>query len=368
MKKSELLQIVIIIASSLIVGVTLMTKMVERSTVRAFGDLDVDFGVPEGEPIFVFNDFKPGDCTSKQITVVNNGPDDAKVAVRSKNEENVDGLASQLTIVISENSTDIYGGSNGEKRLDDFFADSDNENGVPLSTVTGNGGSAVYTFTVCFEWEAGNKYQETKVVFDLTFGEISVPIELPDECKELEGIITEVIWGTEGNDKIKGTIASELIWALGGNDKIDPSSGHDCVIAGDGNDKVIDSTGNDIIWGGGGNDKLEGGDGFDKIHGGEGNDTLDGGSDDDEIWGDAGNDAIKGGSGNDLIYGGAGQDNIKAGSGNDMVYGEEDKDKIDGGSGDDYLDGDGSDHDVLKGGSGNDTCINGEVLTSCELP
>ena len=301
------------------------------TTSRAFGDLFITF---ESDPLFNFDDFKPGDCTEKSITVTNSGIEDARVAIKSDKEQIVGDfdLSTQLDFVVSENSIPLYGdlSSTGPKTLAEFYVDSDAMDGIILSDVPGNGGQTIYKIKICFDLNSGNDYQETKTVFDLIFGEILVPIKLPPECRHLEGIVTEKIEGTEGNDELEGTTASELILGFGGNDDIDPNGGHDCVVAGEGNDRVDSSTGNDVI------------------SGGEGDDRLKGGSENDVIWGGIGNDRIEGGTGTDTLYGE---------NGNDRVYGESDND---------YLDG-GADTDRLYGGSGTDTCVAGENLSSCEI-
>ena len=73
----------------------------------------------------------------------------------------------------------------------------------------------------------------------------------------------------------------------------------------------------------------------------------------------------KGGRGDDIIYGGEGDDCINAGSGEDDVYGGPGNDTIYGGNHADYLDG-GAGIDHIDGGWHSDTCVNGEILSSCE--
>lgn len=156
---------------------------------------------------------------------------------------------------------------------------------------------------------------------------------------------------------------------------------------------IYGNGGNDIICGSDYIDFIAGGGGNDTIFGGDGDDAIDGGAKDDIIYGGRGNDTIfggvgaspasgvacelqyveaagriylaKGGSGDDIIYGGAGDDCINAGSGEDDVFGGDGNDTIYGGNHADYLDGgDGFDH--IDGGWHSDTCVNGEILSSCE--
>jgi len=278
----------------------------QTTTVKAFGDLTVDFGVPTNDPIFTVTNMLPGDCEDRQIVVTNDGDDDAVVAIRSDNEIDDDSLSEVLTIEIS-NGQSLYFDT-----LKQFFIDSDYPDGIFLQNLT-PGQEETYSVNICFDTSATEIYKNTSVTFDLIFGEIVSDISLPPECAHLAGAITETIEGTNGNDELKGTRANELILGLGGNDKIDGKGGDDCIVGAEGNDKLDGGTGRDIIVGGIGNDKLEGGTNNDKLYGGPGND---------ELFGD---------------------------------------------TGDDFLDG-GEDRDYLKGGTGEDTCINGETVhKSCEF-
>lgn len=375
---------------------------------QAFGDLLVTFKdqITIDGPIFTFDDFKPGDCSqASEIEVANAGINTALVAIRSENVGDLGNLSQALSIVISENSTDLYGGSSstGPKTLHDFFTDSANPDGIPLSNLAGSQ-TTTYLIQICFYPDAGNEYQEKSLEFDIVFGELLPdPGELPLECIHLQGIITEIVEGTPEDDRLHTTTASELILLYEGDDRVDASSGDDCIVGsdggdridagtgndvviaglgndrvrtgtgndfvygGDGNDRIDTGSGEDVVWGGEGNDDIETGSGNDEIHGGPGNDDIDSGDDNDLIYGDEGNDEIRSGSGDDIIHGGLGNDTIRAGSGEDEVYGDEGNDVLRGGSGDDYLDG-GPDIDVLKGNSGDDTCIAGENLSSCESP
>lgn len=346
--------------------------------------IEYDSGGPTF-PIFIEEDFKPGDCAVESVTINHLQDEEVDIQIRSARIRDKDKLSKVLSVVIRENSTDIYGGSGptGDKTLRNFFRES-RPLGILLASFLGQG-TKTFEIEVCFDIDAGNKYQETKVKFDLIFFEKAPPIRLPDECKELEGVVTSVIEGTDGNDSIRGTRASELILAKGGNDHVDGAGGDDCIIGGGGSDRLLDGGSgndiivggpgndridggqkNDIIYGSDGNDRLDGGQGHDYIDGGKGNDKIDGGSGNDEIMGGEGNDRIDGESGSDLIYGGLGNDRIWGGPSNDDLYGDQGDDRIDGDSGDDYLNG-GPDHDELKGGSGTDTCVQGEVVNSCEL-
>jgi Ca2+-binding RTX toxin-like protein len=375
----------IIVFAAVILLPTLLIIYKNQSTknVKAYGNLVVDYGqVVNEEPMFDFNDFKPGDCEERIITITNLSDSQSVVYTRSENEQINGNLTDALYFSIFDTSLNYYYGENNSKTLTDFFDDSLFP-GIPLFTLEGVEFVTI-TFKVCFEITAGNEYQETSTIFDIIFSEGGSPIDLPDECLHLLGTITEVVEGTEGDDDIQGSVANELILAYGGNDEIDASSGSDCVIGGDGDDEIDSESGNDVVIGGEGNDEIDTGSGNDIVYGGPGEDEIDtgtgndvvyagddddeveAGTDDDLVYGGLGNDEIDGESGNDEVYGEEGNDTIRGGSDNDFLFGGSGNDLIRGNSGEDFLDG-GSDFDELKGGSDDDTCINGEDLFSCEL-
>jgi len=359
--KKQLVRILLLIA--VLAGLGLYAKISGvQFGVRANIVGNLKFTYPHGltpETLFNEGDFKPGDCKSAIVNVENLSAGNSIVGVYSDGELDSDGFSSALTITIWDNGNILY----GPETLATFFAKSDILNQINLLTLPGNG-TVELRFEVCFPNTDDNELQGDSVVFDLNFGQIVPPIDLPDECDPLEGIVTRVIEGTEGNDNIHGTVAPELILGKGGNDKIDGSSGSDCIIAGPGNDKVYGTTGDEIIVGGPGNDELDGGTHNDTIYGGEGNDKISGGSDVDKLYGGEGNDNISGGSSNDIIHGDGGNDTISGGSGEDGLYGEAGNDSIKGDSQDDFLDG-GNGTDSLTGNSGDDNCINGETVSSC---
>ena len=305
------------------------------------------FTYPGGvTPETLFNelDFKPGDCKEVIVKVENLSSGNSIVGVFSDGEFESDGLAGNLEITITDGVNPPF---YGPLPLSTFFADSDVLNEIELLTLAGNATVELH-FIVCFPDTDDNELQGDSVVFDLKFGHIKPPIDLPEVCDDLEGIVTEVIDGTPGDDEIDGTTASELIQGFEGNDEIDAGGGHDCIIGGPGEEDIDGGSGNDIIDGGTENDDIDAGSGDDFVEAGDGDDKIDSGSGEDEIYGQGGNDKISGGSGNDTLYGQEGDDNIKGGSGND------------------YLNG-GADTDTLNGNSGTDTCTLGESYSSCEL-
>lgn len=98
------------------------------------------------------------------------------------------------------------------------------------------------------------------------------------------------VFGTRGNDKLKGTMAKEIFYG------------------GPGNDVISGGRGNDILCGGDGRDTLSGGDGKDVLVGDRGNDTLAGGPGNDKLYGNRGVDTLQGGPKKDLCSTGQGKD------------------------------------------------------------
>lgn len=217
-----------------------------NNTVQAVGDLNVDWGVPDGEPIFVVTNMMPGDIESHSVNVINNATSARPVAVRGVKTSETGDLSTVLDFVISEGLTDLYGGTSltGPKTLADFFAESDPINGIPLS-VLGPGLTTTYTFKATFQDSAGNPFQNASVVFGLIIG---IGFEIPQECQNIN-FPGQPIFGTSGNDNIKGTNFNDLIIAFEGDDKVNGSNGDDCIIGNQGNDKLDGSNGDDVIFG-----------------------------------------------------------------------------------------------------------------------
>ena len=354
-----------ILAVAMIVAVVNIYQNNQPSMVRAIGDLSVDFGVPEGDPIFVINNMLPTDSESHSADVTNNGSEPRDVKVKGVVQSETGSISTVLSIVVSEGTTDLYGGSSptGPKHLSDFFTES-GPNGIPLSSING-GDSTTYIFKVTFDAEAGNEFQGKSVVFDLIIGIGGSDGEVPAECSQIT-FDGEPIFGTAGNDKIKGNGGNNLIFGLEGNDKIDGGGGDDCIVGGEGNDRITDSSGRDVIFGNAGNDYIDAGSGNDLVNGGEGNDHLIGGSGNDIVFGNSGEDHLEGGSDNDDLHGGTENDLLEGGSGQDQLFGDEGQDNLRGGSDNDFLDG-GFGGGSLNGDSGIDTCVNWTTKIKCEL-
>ncbi len=114
--------------------------------------------------------------------------------------------------------------------------------------------------------------------------------------------VTNVIYGTDGDDIIYGTPEGDLILGLGGDDFL------------------VGLDGNDVLCGGPGDDLLEGGNGNDILDGSDGADLMFGGPDDDLLCGGPGNDSLEGDLGDDVLDGGAGIDTLLGGRGYNVLY------------------------------------------------
>lgn len=187
--------------------ITVRNKNKLADTVRAFGDLLVDFHVGPNEPIFVVNDFKPGDCEERSVDVNNGGAVPRNISVKgvktapTGNDEDPNKLEGISDLTISDTNK-LY-----SHKLFEFFTDSKDENGVPLGLVN-PGGVITYKFKVCFPSEAGNQYQQKSVVFDLTFGVLTanhiVINEVYYNVDSAHGIDSYKDRGSPKNDKKKG--------------------------------------------------------------------------------------------------------------------------------------------------------------------
>ena len=122
--------------------------------------------------------------------------------------------------------------------------------------------------------------------------------------------VTNVIYGTEGDDVLYGTSENDLILGLGGDDFIIGLGGDDVLCGG---------PGNDIIEGVSGNDRLDGGTGDDLLLGGSGNDIICGGDGNDSLEGEAGDDILDGGEGADTLLGGTGCDTLYSADAADVM-------------------------------------------------
>lgn len=161
--------------------------------------------------------------------------------------------------------------------------------------------------------ETGGSYwdvSDSSSLADALFAAISAPIAEPTPTLATDGVppsyacfgVTNVVYGTDGDDVIYGTPGNDLVFGLGGNDFI------------------ISLGGNDVLVGGPGRDILEGGEGNDVLMGGEGDDLLFGGAANDIVCGGPGNDSLEGEAGNDILDGGEGYDTLLGGNGQNLLY------------------------------------------------
>lgn len=263
-------------------------------TAFAVGDLTVNWGVPEGQPIFTITNAAPGKSVTKTVTIQNGAPSARPISIKGDiTQQNPPTYATKLFIEISQNGTDIYGSGNSKTLKN--FVDDGGLNGISLGTL-GTGQSKNFDITITFDTNAGNDFQNATITFNLLIG---ITTNIPAECTGMQ-FNGPTVFGTIGNDNLRGTSKNEIIVALEGNDIIDGGSGNDCIIAGEGNNIIDGGSGNDIITSLSGSDKIDGGSGDDSSLSGSGNDTLLGGSGNDVLNGGGGSDTADGGSGNDV--------------------------------------------------------------------
>lgn len=171
----------IIIALTIIAGVLKFVgpEIFKPSTVRAFGDLTVNFHVPTNAPIFVVNNMKPGDMETRNVDVSNGGSTPHLISVKGVRTGGTGAdpkLETILDIVIKDGATPVYGSGSatGSKTVNDFFTDSSNPDSVQLNTIT-PGNSKTYNFIVTFPSPSGNDFQAKSVIFDIIFGDGTPP-------------------------------------------------------------------------------------------------------------------------------------------------------------------------------------------------
>lgn len=376
--KIAFVKILVIGLAALLVFNLASANFFGNNTVEAVGDLNVNWGVDDGDPIFVVSNFLPGDSESRTVSITNGGTTTRDVSVRGIQTNVPENLEDVVDFVISGASGDIYGGTTGAKTLENFFVDAGGPNGLLLFSLA-SGETKTATFKATFDPDSGNEFQNTQVIFDLIIG---LNFEIPTECEGIE-LSPNPIIGTSAAETLTGTPGNDLIMGLEGADHINGNDGDDCIMGGAEGDKINGNNGADMIFGEDGGDTIHGNNGEDKIFGGSGGDIIQGNNDNDLIVGGAGGDnlsgengddtilgnedadSIEGGNGNDHLEGGAASDVIEGGNGDDVILGDDGTDALFGGSGDDNIDG-GAGIDSADGNSGTDTCI-AESESNCEL-
>jgi trimeric autotransporter adhesin len=228
---------------------------------------------------------------------------------------------------------------------------------------------------------------------------LNIPTTMADILL-VDGAIATVTNGLDGDDIIRGGLASDTIYGGAGNDYLKDGIGGDLLDGGAGNDTLVGSNaagsandadmllggaGNDQLWGLFGDDTLDGGAGADHMRGGWGDDvyivddvgdlvfesaadigffdlvqssvsfvlafnlerlTLTGAGDitgtgndlDNVILGNAGANVLRGSDGNDRLIGGHGDDSLRGDQGNDFLAGGAGTNILDGGAGLDRVD------------------------------
>jgi len=317
MKKTLKILLILVGAFLLINSRDKFRQLILGRTAQAVGDLIIDWGVPAGQPIFMVDNFMPGDTETRQVSIFNGASSVKPVAIVGTKTEELANLANVLEIIISQNSTDLYGGSLGTKTLTQFFQESTIPNAIFLFNLN-PGESKKINFTVKFQEGAGNSFQKAKVVFDIIIG---LYYQIPEECQWIK-FSRPPIFGTEKNDVLRGGNGNDLIFGFAGNDRISGSNGDDCLVGGLGIDRIDGSNGNDVILGEAGNDVIDASNGDDRIFGGEGNDRVDASNGNDYVEGNEGDDTLRGGNGNDILLGGLGDDTARGNLGNDRCEAE----------------------------------------------
>ncbi|MEK7580935.1 MAG: calcium-binding protein [Patescibacteria group bacterium] len=343
--KSKLFKILAINLSLILAISFIAPKAFDSSTVLAIGDLAVDWGVPEGNPIFTITNMAPGQTETRTVSVTNTGSGIRPVGIRGVKTSEAGNISTVLNITISLGATDLYGGTSptGPKTLANFFTESAGINGIFLSNI--NSGQTVnYIVKVNFQNSAGNEFQNSQVIFDLIIG---ISIDLPQECEAMQ-FSGSPIFGTSQGDSLKGTPNNDLIIGFEGGDSIDGKGGDDCILGGIGGDSLKGGEGNDFVFGNEDHDSLKGGSGVDLLVGGAGHDSIYGEGGSDKLVGEDGDDSLHGGGGDDELQGGDGKDSLKGGGQNDTLIG-----------------GAGS-FDSANGEGGTDVCV-AESEKNCEL-
>lgn len=342
---------VLFLSLTIVAAASLIYQSQKAETVYAVGAINVEWGVPDGDPIFVVSNMLPGDVEEREVEVINNDTVARNIIVKGVKTAETLNFSTILDFVILEGATPIYGtgSGTGPKTLAQFFTESDPD-GIELSQVAASG-SNNYTFRATFPSSAGNEWQGASVVFDLIIS-MDAGGDIPAECSHID-FSGDPIFGTAIGDNLQGTEGNDLIFGLEGGDSINGKGGDDCLVGNEKGDSIFGGPGNDVLLGLEDGDSLKGEDGEDLLIGAGGGDTLKGGNDNDELYGNEGHDSLDGEAGDDFLDAADGDDSLFGGAGNDEMHAGPGKDSARGGTGNDIIKGDG-DGDILKGEDGND--------------
>lgn len=197
----------------------------------------------------------------------------------------------------------------------------------------------------------------------------------------------DVIYGSDGKDKMDGLTGNDALDGRAGDDVLDGGVGDDLLAGGAGSDTIRGGAGKDVIlsatglsvlarqpddeWGPpGGTTTWIQGSNWGVYSSGGGGRTIEGGG---STFMDTAGDFVDAGDGDDIVIAGRGNDHIQGGDGDDSLWGHGGDDILLGGEGADALNGDGikdsgyyqtvadADHgdDFLDGGAGDDDMIGG---------
>jgi Ca2+-binding RTX toxin-like protein len=147
------------------------------------------------------------------------------------------------------------------------------------------------------------------------------PQEEPQEEPQEPVSLTEVQFGTDGDDSLVGDGGNNPIIAMEGNDRAAGGMGRDWLAGNLGDDLLVGEAGDDSLYGGRDNDSLLGGEGEDSIDGNVGDDISNGNLEDDSLWGSDGDDSLYGGREDDWLQGDVGSDRLSGDLGDDTLVG-----------------------------------------------
>ncbi|TVP74035.1 MAG: calcium-binding protein [Rhodobacteraceae bacterium] len=159
------------------------------------------------------------------------------------------------------------------------------------------------------------------------FDELDERIHSSDAFAPAQPPQGQLIPGTDGNDRLVGSVADDTLKGGAGDDTLIGAGGNNLLLVESGNNSLIGGEGNDTLRGGSGNDTLLGGWGDDLILAGGGDNLLEGGAGNDTLVGvvfDAQGADV---SGANMLNGGAGDDLLIAGQGA-MLHGGEGADQF----------------------------------------
>lgn len=127
-------------------------------TAYAVEELVVDF---EATPLFDEANFLPGNDVTRSVDVTNNSDSDQDIVVEAINVSDPNDFGDVLNLLIEEDGDELFNDS-----LLEFFDSGE----VSLSELSGNGEDTTYDFTVYFDDESEDSYQEKSLGFDILIG------------------------------------------------------------------------------------------------------------------------------------------------------------------------------------------------------